>query len=376
MKNKIYSLLFLSLICGLFSCNNKKKQLEHKDFESNLSYRVIGKELFKNVDFYYWNTNAKPKYWDINENMQNAEEYVVDRDTLDLLLNGNEKELTYISQKVNVKQNTFYLIEADIETNLKYNSKSCISVNSKNRLLSKRVFKKKTRQKYTAIFNSKNEEYINCYIGYVEKEKGQIKIKSLSLKEVHLNINVYQSEISQYFFNNLKLDFDNEYAFDNSVELIFRNIGELLVSRKRKDTVNMKKAIYLNNILKSQSYLKKYLNESVGNTLKSFDTKLVFSGIEILTEFNIGTQRIELYKNKQRNHVLLKYYNSFSEKWITIDPFYNVKINSINNPKDININNVDILNYGGLSNSIEGLLRRFSQARIVIKQEKIISYPF
>ena len=158
--------------------------------------------------------------------------------------------------------------------------------------------------------------------------------------------------------------------------MIFRHIGELLVSRKRKDTINIKESIYLNNILNKKSYLKKFLEEPVENTTKSFETKLVFSGIEILNEFNIGTQRIELYKNEQRNHVLLKYYNSFSEKWITIDPFYNAKINSINNLKDISANNVKSINYGGLSNSLEGLLRRYSQGRIVIKQEKIISYPF
>ena len=177
-------------------------------------------------------------------------------------------------------------------------------------------------------------------------------------------------------FNNLKLDFESEDTFENSIELIFRHIGELLVSRKRKDTINIKESIYLNNILNKKSYLKKFLEEPVENTTKSFETKLVFSGIEILNEFNIGTQRIELYKNEQRNHVLLKYYNSFSEKWITIDPFYNAKINSINNLKDISANNVKSINYGGLSNSLEGLLRRYSQGRIVIKQEKIISYPF
>ena len=111
----------------------------------------------------------------------------------------------------------------------------------------------------------------------------------------------------------------------------------------------------------------------VEKTTNSFEEKIVFSGIEILKEFNIGTQRIELNKGKQRSHILLNYYNPFSAKWITIDPFYNSKISNLSKIEETGI---DMLNYGGLSRSVEGLIKRHSKVETIIKQEKIISYPF
>lgn len=100
--------------------------------------------------------------------------------------------------------------------------------------------------------------------------------------------------------------------------------------------------------------------------------------MEALEEFNIGVKRVELHKNNRRIHLLLNYYNPYSKKWILIDPFYNSKIN-LNNVEDLSsvkaaqITNLEL---GGLSNNIDGLTQKYSGTKVILKQEKIIGYPF
>ena len=97
---------------------------------------------------------------------------------------------------------------------------------------------------------------------------------------------------------------------------------------------------------------------------------------EILREFKIGTKRIDVYKNGNRIHLLFKYYNPFSEKWIIVDPFYNSTIKTSTSISAIKKEDVTISDYGGLSKNLDGLINKYSGSEIKVINEKMISFPF
>lgn len=377
--------IIILVLVFCYSCkkkDNKPVFQQEQKIDEQFSYKPISNELLKNVNFKNWDTNSKPEHWQINNQVDEPENFVVDRDTLDLLLKGHKSEEIYIEQSLKIEPDVFYLFEADVETNLKHNSNSGMFIKSKEKTLAKRVFKTRTRDTYRVIFKTQEKtQDVNCYIGFSKPEEGSIMIKRISLKKVEINEFVYDSELAQNFFDVLELNFSNEQSFDESVAKISKNISDLLISRQRKDSVSMKRVDNLLPLLKyddkeEYAFLKRDLSVPIEKITHSYQSKLVFGNMEILREFNIGTKRIDVYKNGNRIHLLFKYYNPFSEKWIIVDPFYNSTIKTSTSISAIKKEDVTVSDYGGLSKNLDGLISKYSRSEIKVMNEKVISFPF
>lgn len=363
-----------------FSCTKEKKEQlssNHKEKINESSYIKVGEELLRNVKFRNWKTNAKPTNWEINDKIKSPEKYVVDRDTLDLMLKGSAEQEIYIKQKLNVEPSKFYVVEAKIETSLKHNSNSGLIVTSEeNNVIAKVMLDSKGVKVYRVVFNSGNNNNVSCYFGFIEKEQGVIKIKSLTLKKIELVSDFYLSSVARTFNEDLHLDLNNEDTFDEGVRRIVEYTSKLLLANKRKDTISIARANVILKSLDTNSLFKKKLEASNKNITHSFETKLVYSCIDVLTEFNIGTQRIELFKNKNRVHMLINYYNPYINQWKTIDPFYNSMLNINEDLSIIKEDQIRIIEFGGLSKNISGLIKKYSGSEVIIKKEKIVGYPF
>lgn len=383
MKKIIF---LLGILISFHSCKkNEEKKGETQKEVKQVSYNMLGQELLNNNKFNSWDTNAKPTNWIINNKIETPENFVVDRDTMDLLLRGHKTKATYIEQPLNLEPNMFYIFEADIETNLKHNPSSGIYIKSKNKILAKRVFRTRARDTYRVIFRTKEKNLdVVCYIGFSKPEEGDIMIKSMSLKKIEVNELIYESEIAQNFFNTLNLNFSDEQSFDNSVIKISKHLSDLLLCRPKKDSVNINRVNKLLPLLtyddkEEYAFLKRDLSVPVEKITHSFQDKLVFGGMEILREFNIGTKRIDVLKNGGRVHLFYKYYNPFSESWIIIDPFYNLRILKQNNYQNTNGNDLISLDYGGLIISEEkknDFIRTCLNSEIKEIKNTILSYPF
>lgn len=366
---------------AIMSCKDKKDNNDNEPKtvveQPENSYTVVSEELLKNVDFNRWDNNAKPSFWEINEEIENPEKYVVDRDTLDLLLNGHKDFNIFLEQKnIEVEPNAFYKISTNIISSLKNDSYAGIIVSTGENILAKKILENNINNQ-TLIFNSKNSNNISCFFGFIKKGNGNIKIKSLSLKKVDLNNAIFDSSIAQFYHDNFETKFEDEKTFDQSVEKILKATGDMLLSEKRKDTINISLKNNLIKSLEGKSFLKKYFNQPANKATHSFATKQVYSAIEILNEFNIGSQRVEFFKKNKRMHLGLKYYNPYSDTWKYIDPFYNSRIQiSGDDFSSIDKNNITKSDFGGLSNSIEGIIKKYKGAEIKMKKEKIIGYPY
>ena len=362
----------------LFSCNKNKnnQQQETEEQPSFSAYKIISEELLKNSDLKSWDTNAKPTHWEINEAAEKPEDYVIDRDTLDLLLRGHKNKDIFLKQTLNIEPNSFYILSCRTGTSLKSDSYAGILITQNDNILGKRIFNKKDENTYNIVFHSEDGKNITFFFGYIEAGEGNIKIKDMSLKKIRINSNVFDSAIAKEFQATLSLTMDSAVGFDESIAKIIRHTSDLLLSKKRKDTLNINNAIALDRLLDKGSFMKKYFKIDKNQITKSYPTRLVYSTVDILNEFNIGTQRIELHRDNKRVHLLLNYYNPFSKKWKTIDPFYNSSIDSDRDLSLIKKHRVQLKDYGGLSKNIDGLVKKYTGTKTVLKKEKTISYPF
>ena len=372
----------LILVCCI-SCrddNSKKSATQDRTAQDEVavrSYEIASDELFKNPKFNSWDTNAKPSNWGINNNFDIPETYVIDRDTLDLMLKGDKQEKVYIEQKLSLEPNSYYVFEGDIQTRLKHSSYAGITLIKGNEVVGKKVFEKNTRRMYKLIFKTNEETNLSCYIGFVEEGEGEIMIKSISLKKVSLHMNEFESEVANLIHNSIDLDFNNAENYDLNIKGIVKHISDLLLAERRNDTVILKCKDRLLKALNESSYFKKLLNEPIELATKSFTTKIVFSSNEILSEFNIGSRIIELRANNKRVHLALMYHNPYSNDWVTIDPFYNSKINVNSNFESITKDQVLYLELGGLiTDDIPGLLKKYNTSKATVQREKILSHPF
>ncbi|MDA0317066.1 MAG: hypothetical protein O2906_04975 [Bacteroidetes bacterium] len=373
--------IILLLILSIFSCKEEKSKpnnLPEKTEINISSFERQGMELLKNNDFRNWDTNAKPTNWDINEDFEIPEDYVVDRDTLDLLLKGHKDKRIYIKQAVNVEPNSYYILEGDIGTQLRHGSYTGFMVSTEEgKLLGKRIFDIRGEQESKVVFNSNRFDKVNCYIGFINEGIGEISIKSISLKKLDINNSVFKSIVAQDFFNILDLNFDDGENFDVSISKLMENISDIILSSQKNDTLNMKRKDQLLLDLKEPSFLKTFLQEPSDKATKSYASKLVFSGNEIFDYFNIGSRVIEFRTNNKRVHLALMYYNPYLNEWVTIDPLYNSKINANSNLESITKDQVLPANYGGLiTNDIDGLLQKYNSSKAIIQKETIMGYPF
>lgn len=375
-------LIAILLVCCI-SCrddNSKKSATQDRKSQDEVavrSYEIVSDELFKNAKFNSWDTNAKPSKWEINNNFDIPEEYVIDRDTLDLMLKGDKQEKVYIEQKLSLEPNSYYVIEGDIQTRLKHSSYAGITLIKGNEVFGEKVFEKNTRRMYKLIFKTNEETNLSCYIGFVEEGEGEIMIKSISLKKVSLHMNEFESEVANLIHNSIDLDFNNAKNYDLNIKRIIKHISDLLLAEKRNDTIVINNKKRMLQTLNESSYLKRVLNEPKELATKSFTTKVVYSSNEILSEFNIGSRILEFKVNNKRVHLALMYHNPYLNDWVTIDPFYNSKIIVNSNFESITKDQVLYLELGGLiTDDIPGLLKKYNTSKATVQREKILSHPF
>ena len=375
-------LIAILLVCCI-SCrddNSKKSATQDRKSQDEVavrSYEIVSDELFKNAKFNSWDTNAKPSKWEINNNFDIPEEYVIDRDTLDLMLKGDKQERVYIEQKLSLEPNSYYVIEGDIQTRLKHSSYAGITLTKGNEVVGEKVFEKNTRRMYKLIFKTNEETNLSCYIGFVEEGEGEIMIKSISLKKVSLHMNEFESEVANLIHNSIDLDFNNAKNYDLNIKRIIKHISDLLLAEKRNDTIVINNKKRMLQTLNESSYLKRVLNEPKELATKSFTTKVVYSSNEILSEFNIGSRILEFKVNNKRVHLALMYHNPYLNDWVTIDPFYNSKIIVNSNFESITKYQVLYLELGGLiTDDIPGLLKKYNTSKATVQREKILSHPF
>ncbi|MGB1323694.1 MAG: hypothetical protein ACPG58_03790 [Flavobacteriaceae bacterium] len=375
-------LIAILLVCCI-SCrddNSKKSATQDRKSQDEVavrSYEIVSDELFKNAKFNSWDTNAKPSKWEINNNFDIPEEYVIDRDTLDLMLKGDKQEKVYIEQKLSLEPNSYYVIEGDIQTRLKHSSYAGITLIKGNEVVGEKVFEKNTRRMYKLIFKTNEETNLSCYIGFVEEGEGEIMIKSISLKKVSLHMNEFESEVANLIHNSIDLDFNNAKNYDLNIKRIIKHISDLLLAEKRNDTIVINNKKRMLQTLNESSYLKRVLNEPKELATKSFTTKVVYSSNEILSEFNIGSRILEFKVNNKRVHLALMYHNPYLNDWVTIDPFYNSKIIVNSNFESITKDQVLYLELGGLiTDDIPGLLKKYNTSKATVQREKILSHPF
>ena len=375
-------LIAILLVCCI-SCrddNSKKSATQDRKSQDEVavrSYEIVSDELFKNTKFNSWDTNAKPSKWEINNNFDIPEEYVIDRDTLDLMLKGDKQEKVYIEQKLSLEPNSYYVIEGDIQTRLKHSSYAGITLIKGNEVVGEKVFEKNTRRMYKLIFKTNEETNLSCYIGFVEEGEGEIMIKSISLKKVSLHMNEFESEVANLIHNSIDLDFNNAKNYDLNIKRIIKHISDLLLAEKRNDTIVINNKKRMLQTLNESSYLKRVLNEPKELATKSFTTKVVYSSNEILSEFNIGSRILEFKVNNKRVHLALMYHNPYLNDWVTIDPFYNSKIMVNSNFESITKDQVLYLELGGLiTDDIPGLLKKYNTSKATVQREKILSHPF
>ena len=375
-------LIAILLVCCI-SCrddNSKKSATQDRKSQDEVavrSYEIVSDELFKNAKFNSWDTNAKPSKWEINNNFDIPEEYVIDRDTLDLMLKGDKQERVYIEQKLSLEPNSYYVIEGDIQTRLKHSSYAGITLTKGNEVVGEKVFEKNTRRMYKLIFKTNEETNLSCYIGFVEEGEGEIMIKSISLKKVSLHMNEFESEVANLIHNSIDLDFNNAKNYDLNIKRIIKHISDLLLAEKRNDTIVINNKKRMLQTLNESSYLKRVLNEPKELATKSFTTKVVYSSNEILSEFNIGSRILEFKVNNKRVHLALMYHNPYLNDWVTIDPFYNSKIMVNSNFESITKDQVLYLELGGLiTDDIPGLLKKYNTSKATVQREKILSHPF
>lgn len=366
------------------SCSNNSKEKSASKLEKNSnSYITKGDEQLYNEEFLTWDSNAKPSYWKINENMQYPENHVIERAKIDLLLNGHSSEKIFILQELNLKPNTDYLVEALIETNVKHYSDSGIKVNHES-LIGKVVFNAATLKTYKLAFKTNNSfSPVSIYVGFNKPEEGTIMIKSISVKEVNLNFSQYDSEVAQYFQKNLSLNFSTEKGLDKSVEKLSKHLSDLLLSRLRKDSLNIRNTQILIPKLKDYTnennyFLKRDLQVvPVKMITHSFVDKQVFGLQEVLREFNIGTSRIDFLHNNKRTHMILKYFNSYSKEWKYLDPFYNTRIINTGHIAALNNLEFETLSLGGLVNDKEKVKELYSKkTKLISDRETLMSLPF
>ena len=375
-------LIAILLVCCI-SCrddNSKKSATQDRKSQDEVavrSYEIVSDELFKNAKFNSWDTNAKPSKWEINNNFDIPEEYVIDRDTLDLMLKGDKQEKVYIEQKLSLEPNSYYVIEGDIQTRLKHSSYAGITLIKGNEVVGEKVFEKNTRRMYKLIFKTNEETNLSCYIGFVEEGEGEIMIKSISLKKVSLHMNEFESEVANLIHNSIDLDFNNAKNYDLNIKRIIKHISDLLLAEKRNDTIVINNKKRMLQTLNESSYLKRVLNEPKELATKSFTAKVVYSSNEILSEFNIGSRILEFKVNNKRVHLALMYHNPYLNDWVTIDPFYNSKIIVNSNFESITKDQVLYLELGGLiTDDIPGLLKKYNTSKATVQREKILSHPF
>lgn len=186
-KIKMKLIIKLAFVFIIFSCGNEKHtrevNTEKPQEETFYTYKVVSENLLKNYKLNNWDTNAKPSNWDINEDFEMPEDYVIDRDTLDLLLRGDKSKKVFLKQVVNIEPNSFYVLSCNVGSSLKSSSYAGISVSREGSIIGKRIFNNQEKQNYNVVFNSLEGENIECYFGFIEAGEGDLKIKEMSLKK-------------------------------------------------------------------------------------------------------------------------------------------------------------------------------------------------
>lgn len=377
------TLLLLIILTTLSCSNNKSKTKPTSEIEQKPnSYTTKGYELLYNEEFLIWDSNAKPTHWKINETVLNPENHVVERAEIDLLLNGHASEKIFISQELKLKPNTDYLVEALVETNVKHYSDSGITV-SQDFPVGKIIFNAAALKTYKLAFKTNDSSKpVSVSVGFNKPEEGTIMIKSVSVREVNLDFSYYESEVAQYFQKKLSLNFSNEKDLDKSVETLSKFLSDLLLSRLRKDSVNVQNAQILIPKLKNYTnennyFLKRDLQVMpVEMITHSFVDKQVFGLQQVLKEFNVGASRIDFLYENNRIHMMLKYFNPYSKEWKYLDPFYNARIFKADGLNNLSDSEFELLSLGGLVNSKERLKELYSKVTLIYDRETLMSLPF
>ena len=211
---------------------------------------------------------------------------------------------------------------------------------------------------------------------FIEAGEGRIEIKGVSLKKITNNSKIFSSDLAQHVFNELDLSLDTESEYDEGIRKIIKYTSDLILARKRKDTLNISRTKALTPYKEQLPALNKYLQLEDQKVTKSYDKTLVYAAIELLEAFNIGTRRVEINKKKKRIHTAMMYYNPFSKQWITVDPFYNSKISKKEKLSVVTKEDILSSEYGGLSDNTEGLISKYKNSKIIVKKEKSLGHPF
>ncbi|MGC6525291.1 MAG: hypothetical protein ACON30_03310 [Flavobacteriaceae bacterium] len=345
----------------------------------SVSYDIIGPELLKNSRFIKWDTNVKPKNWNINEALDHPENSLILREKVDFLLRKEGRAKVFITQEVNLDPMSFYSFEAAIETKLKHNTNAVLKITHENGdILGLRKLEFKDNRRYKTIFRTDYNTNVLCALGFIENGTGDIMIKAISLKKVGLKQNKFESKIANYWTNRLALDFSESENFDTNIYQITSKLSKLLLAEKLDDLELLTERDHFFTKLPEESYLKKVLSESALRATKSFATKLVLGTKQILNNFNIGTRVLEFRKEGKRTHMALQYYNPYSKCWKMIDPMYNFSIARLENLNHIQQDEMLSKDLGGLIPSNKKALIEIynSSQNIIVSKELYLGYPF
>lgn len=374
MKYKIYCLSLLFLV--FTSCKQDKKNFDNSRNTSRVqpkgSYSYLSDEILLNTKFNSWDTESKPTKWNINPEIKDLDSYIIDRDSLNHLIIGNKIFPNYLKQTVKVKPNTFYIASCQVMAQLNSNTQAGLIVYADDKKIGAKMFKLSDEGSYKILFNSLNNNEVTYYIGYLELGGGRIEFSNLSLKEVELNNNNFESEVAQQIYNDLSLNFSDTLQFEASVEKVIRHLSYLILT---DDIKTIAQKDQLMSKLPEDSNLKTYLKSEDNQRTQFFTTKIINSTIEILDEFNIGTKEVKLLVNNDKTHVFLQYYNPHSQTWIVLDPHFNSRLSRYDNFNLTNENQISYLNLGGLGDKSE-LINKYKKTQTQIRQEQILGYPF
>ena len=345
----------------------------------SVSYDIIGPELLKNSRFIKWDTNVKPKNWNINEVLDHPENSLILREKVDFLLRKKGLAKVFIAQEVKLDPMSFYLFEAVLETKLKHNTNAVLKITHENGdILGLRKLEFKNNRRYKTIFRTDYTTNVLCALGFIENGTGDIMVKAISLKKVDLKQNKFESKIANYLSNRLALDFSESENFDINIYQITSKLSKLLLAEKLDDLELLTERNHFSIKLPEESYLKKVLSESALRATKSFPTKLVLGTKQILGNFNIGTRIVEFRKDAKRTHMALQYYNPYCKCWKMIDPMYNFSIARAENLNRVHEDEMLSESLGGLIyNNKKALIEIYNSSQnIIVSKELYLGHPF
>jgi hypothetical protein len=246
------------------------------------------------------------------------------------VFSGNAPGTYNIYQKVYLPAKKFYEVSVKVDYTINNYAPAGIYVMDSAMVNTlgefEKVYSSGTGETWQFVFYCKKPANVNLVIGFLTGINGKATFTDVTLAEYDYKPKISQSGFAAYLGKKFPLVFNN-LEYDSTIDKIADYMNSVLLCRYEyySDTTELPILDSLIGSDTAYAYFNGY-RHSLDSITDSYCQKSSLSLGEILAnEFNIPVRQIYMVIGGVGLHQFQEYWNPFADKWIIIDPCFNVR---------------------------------------------------